>query len=198
MAKKTWINHAGLTVPTVYVPEIDKKREKIVLEYVTKAKKLHAQLLTLKEDMLLNCDMFFDKMLVDGGVKQAGKGNYSLTSFDKKLKIEVNVQDRIEFDDQIQVAHAKIKEYLAEITKDTTNTDLLQIVNLAFQTSKGKMDVKRVLGLFELKITHPKWLSAMELIKNSINRNSSKRYVRVWEKDVNGEYEAIDLNFSSL
>lgn len=194
---KNWKNHRGEEVPAVYVPVIDKEREKIVKKYFERASRINGLMVKLKEELLNDCDSFFDGMLVKNGVKTEGKGNYSLTSFDKVLKIEVNVQGRIEFDDQIQIAHAKIKEYLLEITKDT-NSDIQQIVNAAFQTSKGKMDVKRVLGLFELHIKHPKWIEAMELIKNSINRNNSKRYVRVWEKDANGEYHAIELNFSSI
>jgi hypothetical protein len=197
MAAKKWYNAEGLEVPAVYVPAIDKEREKIVQKYVAKAIKLSEQLDTLKKDMLADCDVFFEDQLIKNGVRSQGKGNYSLTSFDKKLKIEVNVQDRVEFDDQIQIAQAKIREYLAEITTGA-NSDIQQIVNAAFQTRKGSMDVKRVLGLFELKITHPKWLEAMELIKGSISRNNSKRYVRVWQKSENGEYTGIELNFSNI
>jgi hypothetical protein len=197
MSKKVWINHTGQEVPAGYVPKIDKDREKLVLTYIAKAEKLSKQLEDLKTEMLTECDGFFTDMLESNGVKKDGKGNYSLTSFDKMLKIEVSVQDRIEFDDMIQVAHAKIKEYLNEITKDT-NADIQVLVNSAFQTSKGRMDVKKVLSLFELHIKHPKWVEAMELIKNSINRNNSKRYVRLFKKDTMGEYKNIELNFSSL
>lgn len=197
MAPKKWRNSKGQEVPAVYVPKIDKEREKLVKKYIDKAQKLNASLIMFKKDLIDDCDAFIEQMFKENNVKQEGKGNYSLTSFDKELKIEINVQDRIEFDDTIQVAHAKIKEYLADITKDA-NSDIQVIVNSAFQTSKGKMDVKRILGLFEYKITHPKWVEAMELIQNSISRNSSKRYVRLWIKNAAGEYDSIELNFSSL
>lgn len=197
MAKKVWKNHNGMEVPAAYVPKEDKERERIVSKCIKDAKILHDRLDYFKTMLLVECDAFYEELLAKNNVKSQGKGNYSLTSFDKLLKIEVNVSERIEFDDNIQVAHAKIKEYLDEITKDS-NTDIQQIVNTAFQTSKGKMDVKRVLGLFELHISHPKWREAMELIKGSISRNNSKRYVRIWEKDANGEYQNIDLNFSSI
>ena len=197
MAKKEWKNHAGQTIPAGYVPAIDKEREKIVLKSIERAEKLHERLKEFKEELFGEADAFFDNLMAVNKVKAESKGNYSLTSFDKTLKIEVSVQDRIEFDDQIQVAHAKIKEYLTEITKDA-NIDIQTIVNAAFQTSKGKMDVKRVLGLFELRITHTKWIEAMELIKGSISRNGSKRYLKLWKKDEIGEYKGIELNFSSI
>lgn len=194
---KTWKNNKGLDVPVKYIPKLDKEREAIVMKYINKAKKLHDALEDLKLDMVADCDAFFNEMMVKNGVRSEGKGNYSLTSFDKNLKIEIDVQDRIEFDDQIQVAHAKIKEYLEEITQGTT-PELVEIVNHAFTTNKGRMDTKRILGLFEIQIKHPKWVDAMELIKGSITRNNSKRYVRLWEKDKNGQYRNIDLNFSSI
>jgi aminopeptidase N len=197
MAAKVWRDHTGQEIPSKYVPKIDKDRERIVLKYANRAKKLNEQLSKLKDEMLEECDTFFENELIKNKVREFGKGNYSLTSFDKELKIEVNVQDRIEFDDQIQIAHAKIKEYLTEITEGV-NSDIQQIVNAAFQTSKGKMDVKRILSLFELNITHKKWKEAMELIKASISRNNSKRYVKLWEKNTNGEYRSIELNFSSI
>ena len=194
---KNWKNSKGQEVPAVYVPPIDKEREKIVKKYIDKALHLNAQLIVFKKDMVDDCDAFIERMFDAASVKKEGKGNYSLTSFDKELKIEINVQDRIEFDDTIQIAHAKIKEYLTEITLGA-NSDIQVIVNSAFQTSKGKMDVKKVLSLFELKITNPKWIEAMELIQKSISHNNSKRYARLWKKDGNGEYQVIELNFSSL
>jgi hypothetical protein len=197
MSKKEWKNHKGETIPAKYVPKIDKDREGLVNRHVARAAKLHEALNSFKTDLLIDCDAFFDQMMTDNNVRKPGKGNYSLTTFDKQYKIEVDVQDRIDFDDTIQVAHEKIKLYLAEITKDSSG-DIQQIVNAAFQTSKGKMDVKRVLGLFELNINHPTWKEAMELIKNSIQRNSSKRYVRFWTRQDDGEYNGIELNFSAL
>jgi len=197
MAQKTWKDHTGQEIPAQYVPAIDKEREKIVQKFIVKAEKLNEALTVFKDELLNESDAFFKKMMVENKVKADGKGNYSLTSFDKSFKLEVNVQEKIEFDDTIQVAQAKIKEYLNEITEGA-NHDIIQIVNNAFQTSRGKMDSKRILGLFEYQITHPKWVEAIELIKNSISRNNSKRYVRLWMKDTEGEYRAIELNFSSL
>jgi uncharacterized protein HemY len=136
-------------------------------------------------------------MMAEHKVKKNHKGNYSITSFNKNIKIEITIQERVEFDDLIQVAQEKINEYLEKKTGDIDN-DLRQIINLAFKTTKGRMDVKRVLGLFKLNIKNKLWLEAMEILKKSISRNTSKRYMRVWKKDASGEYKTIELNFSSI
>jgi hypothetical protein len=136
-------------------------------------------------------------MLEDNNVPAQSKGGYSVSTFDRDVKIEISIQERIEFDDKISVAHEKIKQYLAEKMQGV-DADLQSLINQAFETRKGRMDVKRILSLFRLQIKHPLWLEAMELIKSSISRNDSKRYVQILKKDVNGEYRNIDLNFSSI
>lgn len=197
MAKKQWIDLNGNEVPAQYVPTLDKERERITLKYLARAKKLSEQLEKLKAEMLAESDAIYERMLKDNNVPGNSKGGFSISTFDRSAKIEISIQERIEFDDLISVAHEKIKQYLEEKTQGVDH-DLQQIINQAFETRKGRMDVKRILGLFRLQINHPLWLEAMELIKKSITRNNSKRYVRVWEKDANGEYQNVELNFSSI
>jgi len=197
MAKKQWIDLNGNEVPAQYVPKLDKDRERVTLKYLARAKKLSEQLEKFKTDLLEDCDAVYEGMLADNNVPGNSKGGFSLSTFDRSAKIEISIQERIEFDDLISVAHEKIKLYLEEKTQGV-DQELKQIINQAFETRKGRMDVKRILGLFRLKISHPLWNEAMELIKNSITRNNSKRYARIWEKDANGEYKNIELNFSSI
>lgn len=78
------------------------------------------------------------------------------------------------------------------------NEELTQLINHAFTTSRGGLDTKRVMGLFKLSIQHPKWQQAMELIKQSIQSDYSKRYVRIWKRNNNGQYESVKLDFASL
>ena len=197
MAKKIWKDLNGNEVPAQYVPALDKERERVVLKYLARAKKLSDQLVALKTELMDECDAVYDRMLELNKVPAQSKGGYSISTFDREAKIEISIQERIEFDDLISVAHEKIKQYLEEKTKGV-DQDLQQLINQAFETRKGRMDVKRILGLFRLQIKHPLWEEAMELIKKSISRNNSKRYARVWEKDKQGEYRVVELNFSSI
>jgi len=197
MAKKTWKDHEGNTIPSQYVPAIDKARDKVAQRILKQATNLNARIAKFKNDSLTECDDLYNQILESHKVRKNSKGGYSITSFDKDIKIEISIQERVSFDDLIQVAQLKIQEYLESKTHGI-DTDLQQIINLAFKTSQGKMDVKRVLGLFKLDIKHHLWIEAMEILKNSISRNNSKRYMRIWQKADNGEYKSIELNFSSI
>lgn len=194
---KIWINHEGLTVPAAYVPKIDKKKDRVCSSYLKKAKSINDRLTKFKVDLLNKCDEIYQEMLEDADVKTGKKGNFTITSFDKGIKIDVSISEKINFDDNINLAQLKINEFLESKTVGI-DPALSEIVNHAFTTTKGRLDTKRILSLFSLKIKDKLWLKAMELIRKSITRNVSKRYVRIWERDAEGQYHAIELNFSSI
>jgi hypothetical protein len=197
MAKTKWIDPTGQEIPAQYVPKLDKMRDRTARRILKKAEDLSKRLAAFKEEAITAADAVYDAMMAENKIRKNSRGGYTITSFDKSVKIEISIQERIEFDDLIQVAQEKINEFLAEKTGGV-DEDLRQIINLAFKTSKGQMDVKRVLSLFKLNIHHKKWLEAMEILKKSISRNITKRYMRVWKKDAAGEYKAVELNFSAL
>lgn len=196
MAKK-WINHLGQEVPATYVPKIDKQKERTALKFAKQADTLNARLKKFKTELIQECDKIYNEMCADADITVGEKGNYSITSFDKEIKIEISIQERIEFNDKINLAQAKINEFLTEKTAGV-DRDIQLLINSAFQTTKGRLDTKRILGLFKLNIRAKKWNDAMELIKQSIERNTSRRYIRIWRKDNAGTYQGIDLNFSSI
>lgn len=194
----TWRNHKGQAVPTAYIPVIDKKKDRVARKIVKKALWYNNKIRDFKQDLLSSCDEIHNEILAKANIDQTDiKGNYTITSFDKSIKIEISVSEKIDFDERVELAQIKINEYIQSKTKDVDH-DLLELINSAFSTSKGRLDTKRILGLFALKITAKKWLEAMDLIKLSISRNTSKRYVRMYEKNAEGVYVSIDLNFSSI
>lgn len=194
---KEWIDPSGATVPAQYVPAIEKKKTKSVERIVREAEKAQNQLRKVKSLLFNECDNIYDMMKADANIRTGKKGNYTISTFSKDKKIMVDVQETLAFDDNINFAKEKIEEYVAA-KANGVDEDLLKLVHLAFESNKGKLDTKRVLGLFKLKIQHPKWNEAMELIRKSVDRNFSKRYARIFIRQENGEYKALELNFSSL
>jgi len=201
MAKKQfeWRTYKGDAVPEEAVSPFDKKKEKVVQAMAKKALQLNAELIAFKDELYKKSDELYQERLKSRGQKvdKEWKGNYSHVSYDKDIKIEMNVQDSIAFSDDINIAKKLLNEYVAEKTS-TTDNDIKQIVEGAFTTSKGSLDKSRILNLFSYAIEHPKWVQAMEMIKSSIETNDSKRYCKVSKRNKDNEYDAINLNFSSL
>lgn len=195
MSKK-WIDHEGNQVPAQYVPTLDKKKDRTAHKLAKKARWINEKLAEFKEKLFTECDGIWEEMLKAADVRTGEKG-YTIHSFDKSIKVEVSQSQRIEFDDQIQLAKAKLFEWL-DTKLDENDGDIRQVVHHAFETRKGKLDTDRVLSLFRLKIKDKLWNEAMDLVKGSVQRNISRRYARIYVKDQQGQYQLLDLNFSSV
>lgn len=195
---KTWLDHRGNEVPRDYVPKFDRYNEIQVSKIFNAAIKLNEQIARFKAMSYEIADALYAEMLRNANIAPSDrKGNYTLTSFDKSIRIEVNVNELIEFDENINLAQMKLQEFIENKTKGV-DIDIVALVNQAFTTRKGRLDKARIFGLFSLNITHPLWQESMELIRKSINRNSTVRYMEISEKDENGRYIPIRLNFATI
>jgi len=195
---KLWTNHKGETIPDKYVNDHDKLKEKTVIRIEKKATKLSNTLKKFKTEMFKDCDAVIDSIYKQSNTeRKQGKGNYTIYSFDKSIKIEISVDDIIDFNDKIQIAQVKINDFL-EKKLNGADEDLSVLVNNAFKTTKGRLDKARIFSLFQLNIKHPIWLEAMELIKDSITTNSTRRYVSVHKREADDSYRLINLNISSI
>lgn len=195
---KTWLDHRGNEVPRDYVPKFDRYNEIQVSKIFNAAIKLNEQIARFKAMSYEIADALYAEMLRNANIAPSDrKGNYTLTSFDKSIRIEVNVNELIEFDENINLAQMKLQEFIENKTKGV-DIDIVALINQAFTTRKGRLDKARIFGLFSLNITHPLWQESMELIQKSINRNSTVRYMEISEKDENGRYIPIRLNFATI
>ena len=133
------------------------------------------------------------------GVQVGGnKGNVTLFSFDGKYKIVRQSQESIRFDESLQAAKALIDECISEWAAGS-NDNIRVLINDAFQVDKeGKISTGRVLSLRRLDIRDEKWLRAMDAISDSIIVTDSKNYVRFYERDSEGKYQAISLDFANV
>lgn len=195
---KTWLDHRGNEVPRDYVPKFDRYNEIQVSKIFNAAIKLNEQIARFKAMSYEIADALYAEMLREANIEPTSrKGNYTLTSFDKSVRIEVNINELIEFDENINLAQIKLREFIEKKTKGV-DIDIVALINNAFTTRKGRLDKARIFGLFSLNIQDPIWNEAMELIRKSINRNMTVRYMEIAEKDENGRYNPIRLNFATV
>ena len=198
---KTLRDHNGFDVPVTAIGKIDLKKNQTAIKIAEKFKEMAVRLQNLKDFAFDAADEIYELQLkayeIDGRDVERMKGNFTFFSYDKRFKVEVNIGQRLEFDDKINLAKAEIDEYLKEITEGQ-NSDILIIVNNAFTTVRGKLDPKRILQLFSYQIKNVRWKKAMEILQDSITTNHSKRYIKVSERDSNGEDQNINVQFSSI
>lgn len=199
---KLWKNEAGEGIPYNRTTAFERAAEKFTAKNVKLASRLHDQLADYKNLLANEADELFQIFLAENGGsrKSNDKGNVTIYNFDRSVKIEVTIDEMITFDDNtIRLAKERLDEFL---TKSTGGIDKIikDIIMSAFETSRGRMDTKKVLALKRHKdrVKDPLFTEAVELIDKAIRRPEKKKYFRVWVKDENGQYKAIDLNFSSI
>lgn len=193
------MNAKGHLIPIDAVKEIDKIRDELVKKLVTVAKELNTTMKQTKEQLFGEFENFVELSASEYDTKVGGeKGNTTLLSFDGKHKVQLAVSDNLVFDERLQVAKSLIDECLHEWTADS-NDNIKAIINNAFQVDKeGKINTRRVLGLRSLQISDEKWLKAMTAISDATQVVSSKEYIRIYERDDNGKYQQISLDFSNV
>lgn len=196
---KTWFDEQNVQVPYARTTSVERMKEKYAAKLAKDALKLHNELAEYKELMRGICNEVFNTVLTEAEIK-ASKGNFTWTNFNGTIKVEVRINENIDFD---SLLIEKAKQKLLDLVGESITPDRAFVKDLvlsAFQTSKGKLDTKKILGLKKhaSRIKDERYRDAMQLIDESIRRPDSATYFRVWVKDENGQFQNIDLNFSSI
>jgi hypothetical protein len=193
------IDSQGRQVPLKLVKEIDVLRDQAVRRIADEALKMKSVLVDFKQQIRSEIMSFVEKSAGQYGVKWGGKkGNISLLSYDGQFKLVIAMNDNITFDERLQIARDLIGKCLNKWSKGA-RAEIRLLVNDAFQVDKaGKVSTARVLGLRRLDIQDPDWQKAMTAITESLQITGTKQYLRVYERDANGEYQMIPLDVAAL
>lgn len=201
--EKNWIDESGQKIPYNRTTIAERMKERNAFKLLNEAEKINKNLASFKEMMTKIVEEVIEAARKENVVKLEGKGNYTWYNFNRSIKIEVNVNETIKFD---EITIESAKEKLMDLIRTNISGDdfIISIVEDAFQTSRGKLDPKKILGLrkhterIKSEQLKKEWNEVMKLIDKSISRPSSKSYFKVWKIDEEGKYEPVELNFSSI
>jgi hypothetical protein len=201
LKSKAWKDETGNTIPSTHIKSVEKINEKVTVAIATHAVKVSEHLTKFRANCEKLMDEAFNAFIKQyDGKKENHKGNITLFNFDRSIKIEMRVSEAIQFDDLlINEAKAKLEDFLRDsiTAKDAFIKDL---VLEAFSTARGKLDVKKILGLKRHadRIKDDRYAAAMKLIDQAIRRPDSATYYRVWIRDEAGKYQAIPLALADV
>ena len=196
-----WTDENGMRVPYKRTSKAERLAERRSGKAIKEALKLNRLLGEFKRYLTEASREVYEAFLKENGIKNPGKkGNYTWYNFDRSIKIEVDAREAIEFD-EILISAAREK-FLDFIDRNVTakNEFIKELILQAFETRKGKLDVKKILTLtrYEAKVGNPTFSEAVRLINKAIRRRPTKMYFRIWVKNEEGKYQSVDLNFSSI
>ncbi len=191
-----WLDSRGIEVPEDYIPAQDKKRDALVTKLVDRARKLAEHTAKEKAAMSTEIGKYLDSVADDYDMDW--KGNALLYSFDMTEAIDVKVNRKYTFDENLSLAKALIDECIRSWSPGS-NEKIIALVNRAFRVdSGGHYNTQDIVGLRQLEFSDPMWQEAMELISKSMKVIESKTYFNFKEADDSGELVSITLNFSKI
>lgn len=199
--QQTWTDATGVAVPYNRVNKLERSKEAAAGKLLKKAQAISTDLQNFKEEMQKTCTAFFKEVLRSyKAEKKERKGNFTWYNFDKSIRVEVNATESIKFKSpEIDIAKETLDDF---ISKGLGEADefIKQLVNSAFQNTKGKLDPNKILGLlsYRSKTKAEQFHKACDLIEASIDRSPSKTYYKISIRGNDGEYEYIKLNFSDI
>lgn len=193
-------NPQGHLVPISTIKPIDLLRDQTVNTIAAKAQALCKALAEFKAGTFSDLEAFVATSAAQYGVEIGGeKGNLTLHSYDGRYKIVRSVADLIRFDEQLIAAKKLVDDCLSDWT-DESRDELRALVNQAFQVNAtGSVRTSEVLRLLRIDIKDPRWITAMEAVRNSIQVMGTKPYVRIYER-IKGtdEYTPIVLDLAKV
>jgi len=203
MARKDgefWINKKGERVHPDLIRADEQLKDEMVENLITKALEMSKNLKAFKEESFKDIEDYYDLLLQKYNMdakKDSKKGNLSIENFSGDKKVTISIADRIEFDEKLNIAKAKIDEYLHEVTQNASS-DIKTLITKAFEVDKkGDINAKKILALKGYEIKHPKWIEAMQIIDEAVQIVSSKSYIRFYVKEGDA-YKQIPLDLARV
>ena len=189
----------GRLVPNPMVKPIDKLRDEVVNGIFGRCVEMNEALETFKRVVLNEILTFCELSAEQYGASIGGvKGNIQLTSFDGSIKIQVAVNESIDFGEQIIAAKALIDDCLADWTANGPD-EVKVLVQDAFDSKDGRLSSKKIMGLRKFNFDDPRWKQAMEAISDAVIVVGSKNYLRVYHRNEdNGKMEALAMDGGNL
>jgi hypothetical protein len=164
------------------------------------ARDLSAQMTRFKRHSFADVEALQGVLEQEYGAKAGGaKGNIQLLSIDGKLKVQVQIADRIDFGPELQVAKTLIDECLMEWGAQSHEA-IRALVNRVFSVEKaGLINRNELVSLLRLEIRDERWLQAMTAIRDSFRVIGTTAYVRFYEReDANAQWRVIPLDLAKL
>lgn len=194
-----WRNADGGLIPDAAVKTSDKLQDEMVRRIVGFALPLSAKVARFRQHSFDDVDAFVALLEQEYQSKRGGsKGNMTFNSYDGLYKVIVAVAESIEFGPELQVAKGIVDECLREWSTDS-RTEIQAIINRAFNVdSQGRINRNDLFSLLRLEITDPRWLNAMQAIRDSFRVVGSKRYIRMYQRDdAQAAWRAITIDVSA-
>lgn len=193
------VNAKRHMIPAELVRDADRLENDVVRRIMAFGLDLANQIARFRAHVFDDLATFLDLLGEQyGRSKTAGKGGYSCTSYDGRLKVQVQVQDRITFGPELQVARELVNECLADWAQDS-QPEARAIIQDAFSVDKrGSVNREAVFRMRRLQIDDERWRRAQQAVADSIRTEGAKAHVRLYMRSTpEAKWTLVPVNIAA-
>ncbi|CZT33014.1 DUF3164 family protein [Rhizobium sp. 9140] len=192
------VDAKGSYVPLSMVKPQHKLEDETVRKIMGHAVSLNEQIGRFRGHTMTDLGDFDALIAQEYNAKIGGaKGNRTYQTFDGLMKVQVQVQELIDFGSELHIAKSLIDECLNEWSSDS-RPEIQSIVTRAFNTdSEGKINRSEIFMLMRHEIEDPRWKRAMDAIRDAMRVTGSKEYVRFYRRDaITDSWQAVTIDMA--
>lgn len=196
---KYWVNEQGQPVPIENIDPLDRDEDRHVTQIIKKAARAEERLAKLKAEIHRRIEKHQIKVAQEYVGREIDMdSSTTLKSFDGMSKVEVKIKRIQSADNRIDVARKLIGEYL-EAEMEGVKPSLRAIIEQKMKLDgNGQVSIREMQSLRSLRIKHPTWKQAMDIIADSISVSHTKKYIRIMKRDEQGQYQSFNLSLASV
>lgn len=176
-------NAKGALVPIGAVKASDLLIDELVRTLTDEARTLRATMAAFRARIFERAGELQALLAQEYGASVGGaKGNIMLPSYNGCERIQIAVQDRLEFGPELQVAKSMIDECLREWSAGS-RIEIRALVDQVFDVDKqGQISHSGMFMLLRVPIEDERWNRAMDAVRDSIRVIGSRTYTRFYER----------------
>lgn len=190
----------GGTMPLTLIKPQHQLEDDVVRQIMGHAVALSEQVAGFKAQTLEDIGVFEALLAQEYGATIGGKkGNKTLMTHDGLYKVQVQVADNVVFGPELQIAKGLVDECLNEWAADARD-EIRALVTRAFNTDKeGQINRSEIFMLLRLEIKDPRWLRAMDAIRDAMRVVGSKTYVRCYRRErFDAPWAAVSIDLAKV
>lgn len=173
----------------------DLKSETIINLCAT-AIEINKNLKTFKKDAFDSMQTIWTMLQEYSSRHADGKGNFRIEF--EGMRVSYKRQGKASFDERSHQAEKHIIDFVN--SKFENDADVRDLIMSLLERKKGELDIQLIQKLYamENRFLDKNWKRGIELLKESYSYSHSKDYIAFEQQDVNGQWNAINLQFSNV
>ena len=192
----TMTDSNGNEVPLKYVTAYDRARDAATRRIHARFVRARKMLETLVAESIAELDKL--SQLKESLGK---KGNFSATSFDGLIRVNIRQRYNIFLDERVVKARELMMGYVNRILANVREQEakaLRLIISEAFRAnSQGFLSTSKIFALLRMEIDDPDWHAAKEILQESIKPQKGKRYLSCdTRKNTQVDFSTIRLDIA--